>query len=176
MWGGWRDCGNVPDFPDPSGQNRMGRGSNPGTPWVDGGWDSDDKGRWNGVFYYRSAARLADIIDGTSNTIMAYEDMHWIGVDSNGRLDRTYTHDSAWMSPLAALGNLRNPINNKNPAWNNYDSSGGEPRCHGWSSDHPGGAQCVMADATVKFYSQDIAPIVKYALATRNGGEDSANQ
>lgn len=178
--GGWRDCGVVDaayQNQDPEqamlGYNRLIGGTN-GTPWISQDWDADDKARWNGLFYYRDAARLADIVDGTANTIMVYEDMHWIGPDGTGKINQNPTHDSAWMSPLAAIGNLRNLMNNHNP--NVVWVADWEPRCHGWSSNHPGGAQCAMADGAVKFYGESIAPIVKYALATRNGGETNTNK
>jgi prepilin-type processing-associated H-X9-DG protein len=163
IWGGWRDCGQVPDV-------FGGLGNYPGpTPWVNGDWDVDLP-RCQGMFNYRGSFRMSDITDGTAQTIALYEDYHWIGVTSTGKLDTGNTHDSAWMSPLAAIGNLRNPMNNLNPAWNN--PADWEPRCHGWSSKHPGGAQCAFADGSVKFYSQDITPVLKRALATRNGGEE----
>ena len=40
FWGGWKDCGAVPDFnqSDPAGLNRFTKGANPGTPWVNGDW------------------------------------------------------------------------------------------------------------------------------------------
>ena len=174
VWGGWRDCGaaggQFAGVPDPLGYF-TDTGSPTGTPWVNGDWDVDLP-RCQGVFNYRGSSRLADVRDGTAQTLMVLEDMHWRGVDGNGRLNTTPTHDAAWTSPLAAIGNLRNPINNHNPAWNQYDGGGGEPRCHGWSSNHPGGAQAVLCDATVHFFSETIDPRVKYAVATRAGGEE----
>jgi len=171
VWAGWKDCGRVPDYPDPQG--RFNRGSNPGTPWISCDWDSDDKARWNGVFWWRDAARLADIRDGTANTMMVYEDMHWMGHD--GSMTSVFSYlpqeDSGWANPNASIHNMRNPINNKNPAWWEWR---GDPRCHGWSSNHPGGAQGVLADGSVRFWSEDTAPIVRYALATRAGGESEA--
>jgi prepilin-type N-terminal cleavage/methylation domain-containing protein/prepilin-type processing-associated H-X9-DG protein len=172
MWSGWRDCGaaggQFAGVPDPMGYFPAGGA---GTPWVDGNSDGEQP-RINGLFRYWGSFRLADIRDGLSSTIVVFEDYHWKGVDGNGRLDTSPTNDAAWMSPLGAIGNLRNPINNRNPAWNQYDGGGGEPRCHGWSSNHPGGAQCAFADGSVQFYSNDISPFVKLALATRAGGEE----
>jgi prepilin-type N-terminal cleavage/methylation domain-containing protein/prepilin-type processing-associated H-X9-DG protein len=171
MWSGWRDCQNAQNafagVPDPNGYFVQGGG----TPWVDGNADNE-QATVNGLFRYWGSFRLADIRDGTSSTIIVFEDYHWRGVDGNGRLDTTPTTDAAWMSPLGAIGNLRNPLNNRNPAFNQYDGNGTEPRCHGWSSNHPGGAQCAFADGSVQFYSNDISPLVKYALATRSGGEE----
>jgi hypothetical protein len=76
------------------------------------------------------------------------------------------------MSPLAAVGNMRNVLNNKNPNWNQRGNNGDEPRCHSWSSAHPGGALCALVDGTTRFVSDDVAWQVRYALATRNGGEE----
>jgi prepilin-type N-terminal cleavage/methylation domain-containing protein len=164
IWGGWRDCAAIPDFPHPT--NVFVRGSNPGTPWVNGEWDIDIP-RQQGLFYYRGSARLDDIIDGTSNTAMVYEDMHWRG--GNGpQFDRTNTVDSAWMSPLAAIGNLRNPMNNRNPAW---QQGAGDVRCHGWSSNHKSVAGCALADGSVQFFKENMDHYTRYALATKAGGE-----
>lgn len=172
--GGWRDCGAAGNqfvgVPDPMGYFTDDNTART-TPWVNGDWDVDLP-RCQGVFNYRGSSRLADVRDGTSRTLMVIEDMHWIGVDGAGRNNTTPTHDAAWTSPLAAIGNLRNPFNNRNPAWNQYDGGGGEPRCHGWSSNHPGGAQAALCDGTVQFYSDSMDPRVKYALATRAGGEE----
>jgi prepilin-type N-terminal cleavage/methylation domain-containing protein len=164
VWSGWRDCNAVPDFPHPT--NVFIKGSNPGTPWINGDWAIDFP-RYQGVFNYQGSARLADIIDGTSNTIAVFEDYHWQG--GNGpKFNHNYCVDSAWMSPLAAIGNLRNPMNNKNPAW---QEAAGDVRCHGWSSHHPGGAQAALADGSTRFFSQNMEHFVRYSLATRNGGE-----
>jgi prepilin-type N-terminal cleavage/methylation domain-containing protein len=169
IWGGWKDCQRVPEFPDPL--NRFIKGSNPGTPWISCQWDDQDKARWNGVFYYRDACRLADIRDGTANTMMVFEDMHWRG--HNGSLNSVFDYnpqsDSGWANPLAAIHNLRNPANMKNPAWFEWAD---DPRCHGWSSHHPGGALGVLADGSVKYWDENIAPIIRYSLATRAGGEE----
>lgn len=169
IWAGWRDCGAVPDFPDPTGQNKMTKGTNPGTPWVNGSVVAEQP-NVNGVFAYIGSFSLRDILDGTTNTIAGFEDMHWKGATGT-MIDKNYTHDSAWMSALGAVGNLRNPMNNKNPAWNQYDANGGEPRCHGWSSNHPGGANAVLGDASVRFFSETMDHYVRYSLATRAGGE-----
>ena len=160
VWGGWRDCNAVPTFPGVPGP-----GSNPGTPWIDGDSDNDISNS-NGVFNYRGAAKLRDITDGTSNTILVFEDMHWAG---GNPFNYSYTWDSAWMSPLGALGNLRNPTNDRQ--YHLTQGGQGEPRCHGWSSNHVGGAHALLCDGTVRFVSENIANQIRYGLATRNGGE-----
>lgn len=173
FWGGWKDCGNVPDFHasdptagSPTGPSRFTRGSLPGTPWVNGDWDIDLP-RLQGVFQYRGSVKLAKITDGTSNTVAVFEDYHWNG-GNQAIFNHGNTNDSAWASPLGATGNLRNPMNNKNPAW---QMGQGDVRCHGWSSNHPGGALCTLADGSTRFMSETLDHWVRYSIATRNGGE-----
>jgi prepilin-type processing-associated H-X9-DG protein len=72
------------------------------------------------------------------------------------------------MSPLAAVGTLRNPIGGKNAAW--FPS--GDCRCHPWSSNHAGGANAVLCDGSVRFFSETLDHFVQYALATRAGSEN----
>jgi prepilin-type N-terminal cleavage/methylation domain-containing protein len=175
-WGGWRDCNQVPEFANPPNTRYFIRGSDSQleTPWVAGDWDQDQP-RLQGMFQYRGSVRMDDALDGTSNTILVYEDMHWQGfnVRDNGSrptgLIRTATGDAAWMSPLAAIGNMRNPINNLTAAW--YGDHQRDPRCHGWSSNHPGGAQAAKVDGSVRFYPNSIAHVVRYAISTRANGE-----
>ena len=168
IWGGWRDCGAVPVFNDPTGANRFGLGS-AGTPWING-QNQTEVNSGNGVFMYNGTRRLADIKDGTSNTVAVFEDLHWRGGNSppNTPINKAHCEDSAWISPIGAIGNLRSPINNINKAWLQGD---GDVRCHGWSSEHPGGAQSLRGDASVQFSSQTMDHLVRYALATRSGGE-----
>lgn len=167
VWHGWKDCGAVPDWPDPTGAGRFVKGS-VGTPWIDGNNDTSVV-NGNGVFKIFGNFRLADILDGTSNTLMVFEDMHWRGGNAtNVPLDRNHTDDSAWISPISVVQSLRNPMNNRNKAWL---QGAGDQRCHGWSSNHPGGAMAARADATVQYYAESIDRVVQYSLATRAGGE-----
>ncbi len=174
VWGGWRDSPRLPDFIDPRTGNSgvFRRDSDPGTPWVNQNW-MQDQPRCQGPFRYLGSAKLSAIIDGTSNTIAAYEDMHWKGGNS-ANLAEPFNYDpnddSSWLDPLACVGNLRNPMNNKNPAWQG-DGWAGDPRVHNWSSYHSGGAGCVMADGSVQFQSQTMDHFVRYALATKAGKE-----
>jgi len=141
--GGWRDCPRRP----------LGTG-----PWA---W-LDQPGSTNGgngCFGYRGAVNLAEIIDGTSNTVLLQEDMHWR--DYNVK-DNPHD-DSAWGNPLACITTLQNPIN--------YKDIQDDRRCHGWSSVHTGGAQCALADGSVRFVSENISGVTQKAIATRNGNE-----
>lgn len=177
-WGGWRDCNQLPEFANPAGTRYFIRGGSTQleTPWVNGQWDVDQP-RLQGLFQYRGTIRMDDALDGMSNTILAYEDMHWQGFNigaggGSGRppnLVRTALGDTAWMSPLSAIGNMRNPINNRTAAW--YGDHLSDPRCHGWSSNHPGGAQAAKVDGSVRFYPQTMDHVVRYAISTRANGE-----
>jgi prepilin-type processing-associated H-X9-DG protein len=156
IYGGWRDCAAMPTFAGTQ------------SPWVDGSVPNEQI-NCNGVFKYIGGFALRDIIDGTSNTLGVFEDMHWRGGNTPGQFDRRPTADSCWMSPLSALGNTRNLINNRNPAW--LQGATWEPRCHGWSSNHPGGAQAALVDGSVRFFSETMDHVVRYGISTRAGGE-----
>lgn len=167
IWGGWKDCGAVPDFPGPGGSNIFVKGSNPGTPWVNGEM-LNEQVNCNGTHRYFGGVKMAQILDGTSNTVMVFEDAHMRG-GNNPALphDRGVTDDSSWMSPLAAVNSIRNPLNNRNKAWL---QGAGDRRCHGWSSFHPGGAHATLADASVRFFSESIDHVVRYSIGVRNDG------
>jgi hypothetical protein len=165
IWGGWKDCAAVPDFPGPPDFPTMFTKGGVGTPWVNGE-ALNEQANINGPFRYHGSVRLAEVIDGTSSTVMVFEDMHWRGGNTAGvPHDRRFTDDAAWMSPLAAVNAIRNPINNKNKAWL---QGAGDRRCHGWSSNHPGGAQCVYVDGSTHFVPQTVDHIVRYGIGTRN--------
>ncbi|MEO8496812.1 MAG: DUF1559 domain-containing protein, partial [Planctomycetota bacterium] len=55
----------------------------------------------NGVFRYHGSVRLEEITDGTANTVLAFEDMHWRGGNNAAQPhDRRHSDDCAWISPL----------------------------------------------------------------------------
>jgi prepilin-type N-terminal cleavage/methylation domain-containing protein len=167
IWGGWKDCGAVPDFTDTKTPSRFTRGS-AGTPWV----NQDNLAHvtaTNGVFQYADGKNLSDVLDGTSKTIAVVEEVHWRGYNA-GSFDHSNPLDTAcWFSSLGPIANLRNPLNSlKNPA---YNIAYGDRRCSGWSSRHPDGAQAMHADGSVAFYNESMDHIVRYSLATIAGGE-----
>jgi len=167
MWGGWKDCGAVPDFPSPGNLFNKGGGMGAPTPWVNGDW-IEDQPRINGIFKYKGSTRIRDCTDGTSSTVMLFEDMHWRGgrnETQQHRHDKNVTWDSAWMSPLGAINTMRNPINNTKFNWL---QGVGDVRCHGMSSMHPGGAQAALTDGSVRMISENIDNIIRYAIAVRN--------
>ncbi len=169
IWGGWKDCGAVPAWTPapPEFGNMFVLGASPGTPWINGE-ALNEQVTINGVFRYHGSVKLAQITDGTANTVLVFEDMHWRGGNAAAAPhDRGYTDDAAWISPLGAINSIRNPINNKNKAWL---QGAGDRRCHGWSSNHPGGAQAGLCDGSVRFVSQTVDHAVRYKMGVRNDG------
>jgi prepilin-type N-terminal cleavage/methylation domain-containing protein len=181
IWGGWRDCGGVPVFIDPTTGDQTGvfqtGGDQPTkTPWVNQDWLVDQP-RCQGLFTYMGSAKLSQVVDGTSNTIAVYEDYHWQGGNRNNLTEKFSTlptEDCAWIDPLAAIGNLRNPMNNRNPLW--QGDWRGDPRYHGWSSNHPGGALACRADGSVQFFGDGMDHYVRYCIATRENRDNAPNQ
>ncbi|MCH5377564.1 MAG: DUF1559 domain-containing protein [Planctomycetes bacterium] len=97
----------------------------------------------NTVFNGGQAARMRDILDGTSNTIMVVE---------------TAGSGVSWSQPVDIdAGNVTFPVGARNP-----NSTG---------SFHPGGINVAMCDGSVRFVSNAIARAVWDALITRDGGE-----
>ncbi len=106
-----------------------------------------------GVLYYLSNVNLADILDGTSNTLAVGErdsrdcrSGTWVGV-RNPRGD-------AAQGVSIVLGHSR-PKLNQDPTIIPWDMDGlgcGE----GFSSFHPGGAHFVLCDGSVRFITETI--------------------
>ncbi|MCC9605861.1 DUF1559 domain-containing protein [Blastopirellula sp. JC732] len=124
----------------------------------------------NGVFRFDGSRRAADITDGMSNTLMIGEYTH---------RDRTGTNSGypgnvrVWV--IGALSNqayygakviYQDTINSRR------DRNDGVAFSHlPFISLHPGGANFLMADASVHFLPETIDFDVYRGLATINGGE-----
>ncbi|HIK93297.1 MAG TPA: DUF1559 domain-containing protein [Planctomycetes bacterium] len=168
IWGGWKDCAAVPDQlvndAIPGGLGR--KGSNPGTPWVNGE-RSNEWNNGNGVFLYGGSKAIKDIVDGTSNTVAVFENMHYVGgAPSPQGFNYRRSHFSSWMTTLGSNHNMRNPINNKKYLQGSFN--GGDLRCESPSSRHVGGIQCLLADGSVRFLTENIDHGIRYKIAVRN--------
>ncbi len=131
----------------------------------------------NGVFYPGSKTRIAEITDGTSNTLAIGE--------------RTYSF-RAWMTGSTWFGDpkvricseaanqIRYPINASHERWGYF--KGHNPLPLGgmrtmllndlfFGSFHPGGAHFALADGSVQFLPEEIDFTVFEELATIAGGE-----
>ncbi len=118
-----------------------------------------------GIFWGNSGVRFGDIIDGTSNTMLAGErdtkncrSGTWIGVrNSNGTGSR---------GVFVVLAHARAKLNESALPWNDDPDGCGQ----GFSSLHTGGAQFVACDGSVRFVSSSIQH-----FHTHGGWNDAGN-
>jgi prepilin-type N-terminal cleavage/methylation domain-containing protein/prepilin-type processing-associated H-X9-DG protein len=94
------------------------------------------------VFRYGSGVPLADITDGTSNTIAVAEYLK--GMDSRDARGNFYTH-------RAASGTPNDPSNNLPCVTGGDNDNYASPR-----SRHPGGVNAVFCDGSVHFISDSV--------------------
>lgn len=123
-----------------------------------------------GVFGMSTSSKLAQISDGTSNTMAIVEAHPWIGGTGRSnreRPDYPRAHtQSAWANPSASVTSLANRINTFSNARDDVNRG---PKM---GSIHTGGAHALMSDGTVKFINESIdRNNVQFPLATRAGGE-----
>ncbi|NOY41109.1 MAG: DUF1559 domain-containing protein [Planctomycetes bacterium] len=116
----------------------------------------------NGLFWrtaYFKPIKLRQITDGMSNTFMVGE-----AVSSQDLHDAAYFSDGDWASCNSPLNffNIEDDPTILFLQW--YEQ-------RGFRSLHPGGAQFVMADASVHFMVEGIDHSIYRGLATRNGEE-----
>jgi len=145
VWNGWKDCGDIPN------SRNNAKWSN--EEWVETyemDWDGYPSVR--GVFWARGSATIAQIPDGTSNTLAITENHHWAGTEtgsgkiSYGRVNR----DALWIAPYGPITSSAKLINKATPTdW-------GDPRCTGLQSIHTGGVTVLMADGSARMLSENI--------------------
>ena len=164
---------------DPRGEIRYSGGGEFGTGYgmtdymaVDGnnfnvtGKNNTITGGDQGVIYHDSHTRIAEITDGTSNTLLLGErppssDLYWgwwTWTEFDATLSATHSFQKVASSRCAAPyqygpSDLTDPCN----------------VLHYWSF-HRNGANWLFADASVRFLPYAASPIIP-ALATRDGGE-----
>ena len=131
----------------------------------------------DGIMYPNSATRIADIADGTSNTLLLGERIYEY---------RDWTSGTWWVgSPDAKLcsygaKNIRYPINTgpEDVGYyvNDQDAPPGAPKTLVFNdlmfgSFHSGGGHFAFADGSVHFIQETIDFSILQDLATINGGE-----
>jgi hypothetical protein len=128
----------------------------------------------NGILFWKSAIRFADITDGTSNTLMAGErppsaDLWYgwwfagAGWDGSGVGDvvlgaQEYNYAASLGCPSSKVGFQPGNVNN------NCDQP------HFWSM-HTNGGNFLCGDGSVHYLTYGISLTVLTQLCTRNGGE-----
>lgn len=117
------------------------------------------------------AATMAQIPDGTSNTIMMGEVLSTLECTDHGHYG-AFTTNNQWFATTA-------PINYKTcSSGHGYVRAPGPcgdtnswPTARGFKSDHIGGAQFVMCDGSVKFISENIDYGTYQRLGCRRDGQ-----
>ena len=147
-------------------------GGSAGTRWVPGMTR-------DGIFFIDSRVRFADIIDGSSNTLLFGERYHF-----DPEFDRiapalgrgTIAIYGKWGLLSREEGTMDNvtlhtavPINYRMPPGG--DILAVQYRCSAFGSGHPGGANFAFVDGSVRFVGDSTALRTLQALSTRAGGE-----
>jgi prepilin-type N-terminal cleavage/methylation domain-containing protein/prepilin-type processing-associated H-X9-DG protein len=131
----------------------------------------------DGVMYQDSATRIADVTDGTSNTLLLGErppsadfQFGWwyagVGQRLTGSADQVLGVREPNLLPIVS-GSACGPGRYSFAAASGFDDPCG--MFHFWSP-HSGGANFVFADGRVQFISYSADPLMP-ALASRGGGE-----
>ena len=116
-----------------------------------------------GVFQQEMRTRIADVTDGTSNSL-AVGEISWVNNVSGTRY-RTWIRGCHNSTACSSARNVVIAINT--PGIATFDDIS-------FGSMHPGGTHFAMADGSVHFVSQTISLGVYYSLASRDGGEVAA--
>lgn len=139
---------------------------------------ADPKGlQLDGIFFGRSAVKMVEIIDGSSNTLMTSELI--MSPDSPTQHD---VRGRVWNSIHAGTGftTLFPPNSSIGDNVQGYCLSMPKAPCGSQSttnayalarSEHGGGVNAGLADGTVRFFANNITPSVWLALGTRAGNE-----
>ncbi len=156
-----------------------------------------------GLFGANIAYRVADVIDGTSNTMMFGETSRFKEEESTQSFFSFWNICAAWTGPPAVggpawPGDVRitggafvvpqlnaPPVTNGGPACQenvaaphslNWNLPADNPPClmlgqWGFRSRHPGGANFLFSDGSVKFIKNGVNYLVYRSLGTRASGE-----
>jgi prepilin-type N-terminal cleavage/methylation domain-containing protein/prepilin-type processing-associated H-X9-DG protein len=116
-----------------------------------------------GLFLYRNTRRIADIIDGTSNTLA-------VGEVYDGHLGNNQNIWSVGSRHTHCLRTTENPINTPPGTGITYNDNG-TLRNGAFMSRHTGGANFALADGSVRFVPDGIDNTVYQAMSTRAGNE-----
>ncbi len=136
------------------------------------GEPTDDPDQGEGIYFRNSMTRIADISDGTSNTIAIGERasnlalVTWTGAPTLARVKNLSgvpgSTDGDW--PLFVIGHTGTIAEGQGPNNNlGYVDD--------FSSRHTGGINCLFADGSVRFIRNGISIETWVGLGTRAGNE-----
>lgn len=114
-----------------------------------------------GIFYFNERRKFADLLDGTSNTFMLGE-ISWSARNGNATRYRPWNRGGQLNQFMAPCKNVANPINSDYTALFNDMSYG---------SNHPGGCQFAMGDASVHYVPEVVDYNVYLSTASMAGSE-----
>jgi prepilin-type N-terminal cleavage/methylation domain-containing protein/prepilin-type processing-associated H-X9-DG protein len=131
----------------------------------------------DGIFFGKSHTKIADIADGTSNTLLASELI--LSRDTATHDVRGRYHNAIHCGVM--FSTLYPPNNSVGDNPEGYcvplprapcTGAPGTSNCFSLArSYHPGGVNAALADGSVRFLSDEINPGTYQALGTRAGGE-----
>jgi prepilin-type N-terminal cleavage/methylation domain-containing protein len=120
-----------------------------------------------GIFYANSQIRMSAITDGTSNT--------WLAGERNNKIGHVAWETVHWEESVT--GNDRyTPGSVSQSQTGRYvlgTAGSGAPNASGrdgFSSQHPGGCQMALCDASVRFVQRNIDPVVFRNIGGRDDG------
>jgi len=129
-----------------------------------------DTGVMRGMADYRTCnyTTIAGVTDGTSNTLLAGEVLpaqnanteFWTITGATAGTTMPLNYDT---SRQTCLDGKSFGSSDTNCRWAYYS--------HGFKSKHPGGAEFLFSDGSVRFIKNSINPFTYNALGSRNGGE-----
>lgn len=129
----------------------------------------------NGIFYRNSQTRIADISDGTSNTLMVGERSSklskyttWTGAVTGTTVPPTNPSFEDEGPPVLVLTNTGAAAEGRTP-------NSGSEHVEDTASRHALGVNFLFADGSVRSLRSTVNPAVWEALGTRAGGESGAS-
>jgi prepilin-type N-terminal cleavage/methylation domain-containing protein/prepilin-type processing-associated H-X9-DG protein len=131
----------------------------------------------DGIFYINSTVRIADVTDGTTNTLM-FGERRRLDPGQDILIKGPFENRSGWpwANTLGGFDYLFGgpvPINWSIPAGTTTDPGFilQDLRYNAYGSFHPSGANFGFADGSVKFLTDSTPVVVLQQLSTRAGGE-----
>lgn len=138
-----------------------------------------DKGQGAGVIIPYRGAKVSQIQDGLSNTLLLGELQRLWATDPNFsqvQIDAARSRDG-WYLGGSATGYASGTMASSLPSVGDLHDHGGGVNSGQFEhpgSEHPGGAHLSLADGSIDFFSENADPLIIMALASRAYGETAS--